>query len=85
MVIREENRIAIRQNATVIWIDRPLEVLATNGRPLSGGIDRLKTLYEMRKKYYNDVSDIKIDNSGSIQSAVERVENALKLSAREQI
>ena len=85
VVIREENRIAIRQNATVIWIDRPLEVLATNGRPLSGGIDRLKTLYEMRKKYYNDVSDIKIDNSGSIQSAVERVENALKLSAREQI
>ncbi|MBO5223437.1 MAG: AAA family ATPase [Clostridia bacterium] len=82
-VIREENRIAMKQNATVIWIDRPLEVLATNGRPLSGDIDRLKTLYETRKKYYNDVSDIKIDNSGSLYDSIFQIENALNISAKE--
>lgn len=82
-VIREENRIAIRQNAVVVWIDRPLTALATKDRPLSGDIDRLKTLDETRKKYYNDVSDIKIDNSKSIQSAIEQVEKALNISTRE--
>ncbi len=78
-VLREENRIAMRQNATVVWIDRPIDMLATQGRPLSSGIDKLKTLYETRKKYYNEVSDVKIDNSDSIHSAVEKIESALNL------
>jgi shikimate dehydrogenase len=78
-VIREENRIAIKQNSTVIWIDRPLEMLATNDRPLSGDIDRLKTLYESRKKYYNDVCDVKIDNSESLQDTITKIEKALRI------
>ena len=77
-VLREENRIAIKQNATVIWIRRPLDQLATKNRPLSNSADAIKTLYETRKKYYNSVSDIIIENDSDKQAVVEKVINALK-------
>ena len=76
-VIREDNRIAIKQNSTVVWIDRPIQLLATDDRPLSANANALKTLYETRKKYYNDVCDIKIDNSGDINDTLRQIETAL--------
>lgn len=78
-VIREVNRIAMRQNATVVWIDRPLEMLATNGRPLSGNGDRLRILYKERKNFYTQASDIKIDNSGKLCDTMELLRKALKI------
>jgi shikimate dehydrogenase len=77
-VIREENRIAIKQNATVIWLNRALDQLSMKNRPLSNGADAIKTLYETRKKYYNSVSDIAIENDADKQTVVERVIDALK-------
>ncbi len=81
-VIREKNRISMKQNAIVIWIDRPLEMLPTDGRPLSVDKDHLKTLYETRKKYYNDVSDVKIDNSCSLQKTIADIERFLGVSEK---
>ena len=44
-VLREDNREALRQNGRIVLLNQKLELLATEGRPLSAG-DGLKKLYE---------------------------------------
>ena len=77
-VISLLNRNAIKQNATVVWIKRDIEKLAMEDRPLSSSIEGLKTLYENRKKYYNNVSDIVVDNNGDIQEIAEEIIRKIK-------
>ena len=45
-ILRERNRLALRQNGVVIFLERSLEKLATAGRPLSNGRAALQALYE---------------------------------------
>ncbi len=59
-VLRKENRDLILQNSLVIYLDRDLKKLKTEGRPLSQNIDNLKKLYCERHKIYEDLSNIRI-------------------------
>ena len=59
-VLRENNRDLILQNSLVIYLDRDLKKLKTEGRPLSKNIDNLKKLYCERHKIYEDLSNIRI-------------------------
>lgn len=63
----------LRQNGMVAWINRPIEALATSGRPLSKDIDTLKTMWEERKPIYSAAADVAIDNSGDINDAVKAI------------
>lgn len=56
-----ENHFYLRQNSVVIWIQRPLEHLPTNGRPLSQN-NSLKAMYEVRKPMYNACCDLIFQN-----------------------
>ena len=48
-VKRAENRVLMKQNGYVAYIERDVEKLATDGRPLSaGGAERLKKLFDER-------------------------------------
>lgn len=56
-ILRENNRLALRQNGVVIFLERPVEQLATGGRPLSqGGVATLRTMYEERLPLYRQVA-----------------------------
>ena len=71
-VTREETMRALQQNGEILFIERPLESLATGGRPLSqGGPEKLMAMYEARLPLYERYAAARVDNSGDIDKAVE--------------
>ena len=71
IVKRPENREVIRSNGKVYYIKRPLEQLATGGRPLSGK-DGVEKLYLERKQLYESTADVFVDND-DITLTVEKI------------
>ena len=73
-ILREENRDAMMQNSLIIYLDRELCKLATDGRPLSGDMERMQKLYEMRHPIYVNLADkvIKVEE-GAVNSIVEQI------------
>ena len=73
-ILREENRDAMMQNSLIIYLDRELCKLATDGRPLSGDMERMQKLYEMRHPIYVNLADkvIKVEE-GAVDSIVEQI------------
>lgn len=59
----------LHQNGTIFWIQRSLDKLPTDGRPLSQA-NPLSTLYEKRYKLYQAFSDHIIDNNGELEDSV---------------
>lgn len=67
-VTREENYDIIHQNGTVVFIDREIERLSTNGRPLSqGGIEKLRQMYEIRYPLYKKFSHFSVKSQKTWQ------------------
>lgn len=57
------NKDLLRQNGRLYWLERPLEDLPTDGRPLSaGGLETLRRLYDERQALYADFADYRLDN-----------------------
>ena len=70
----EKNFDIIHQNATVVFINRPLERLATEGRPLSqGGMDRLSKMQEIRLPLYRKFSHIEVSSLKTYQETAQKV------------
>ncbi|MFA7673240.1 MAG: shikimate kinase [Clostridia bacterium] len=76
-VTKERNRDLIRQNSTVIFIERDIGLLATKGRPLSYNRDLL-ILYNSRIKAYNEWSDHIVENK-TTDDTVEEIKELLAL------
>ena len=68
IVTRERNHDLIRQNSIVIFINRPLEQLSTEGRPLSQQ-NRLSDLLKARLPLYRKLCDYEIAFRSSPQVA----------------
>ena len=66
------NTRALRQNGPVLWVRRPLEALATGGRPLSKGGAALKQLEAERTPLYEAASTVVLENYGSLTAAVDK-------------
>ena len=66
------NTRALRQNGPVLWVRRPLEALATGGRPLSKGGAALKQLEAERTPLYEAASTVVLENNGSLTAAVDK-------------
>jgi shikimate dehydrogenase len=64
-VTRQENFSLLHQNGLIIWIQRDLNQLATQDRPLSIGTD-LQQMYSLRKTLYAKFSDFVVENCGNI-------------------
>jgi shikimate dehydrogenase len=62
-ITREKNYIPLHQNGEIIFIERDLEMLARDGRPLSIGND-LSKMYENRLPLYKRFSDATVKNDG---------------------
>ena len=69
-VTREENYPLLRQNGRIFCLERKLDSLPTDGRPLSQATD-LEQMYRIRKPLYQRFADHHIDNSGSPQEAAD--------------
>lgn len=72
-IMREENRNALVQNGTIIWLKRNLTELATDGRPLSKDEVAIKELYNARKSTYESFADYQIDVADDADATAERV------------
>ena len=73
-----ENKALIRQNGSVFFINRDIELLSTKGRPLSGGIEIRRALYEKRLPLYRVFCDSEI-TSGADTTAEKTAENIISL------
>lgn len=63
-VTKERNYPLLHQNGSIFWLQRDLNVLPTDGRPLSQS-NRLEDMYQVRRPLYDAFSDHGIDNNGS--------------------
>ena len=73
VVLRPENMKALSQNGRVVFIQRPLEYLATKGRPLSKDSAALKNTYDIRFPLYNKYSNLTIHTQVSIRKNTENL------------
>lgn len=76
-VTREENARLLHQNGTVIWIDRNIEDLPTEGRPLSVK-GNLRAMFDEREPLYASYSDLRTYNNDTPEKTAERILEALK-------
>ena len=72
-VIKKENRDALKQNGTVIYLKKDLSLLSLDGRPLSKDEDAVRKIYEARKDTYEAFADFTVDVSPDAEITAERV------------
>ena len=75
-VTRPENYPSLHQNGRIVWLTRPLELLPTDGRPMSPA-NPLAALWETRKALYAHFSDVTVRNDTTIDACVQQIEEAL--------
>ena len=61
----------LRQNGTIVWLERDLDKLARDGRPLSQG--NLAHLYQERKPLYERFADERVVNDQTVASVTDKV------------
>lgn len=71
-VTRQENYSALHCNGTIVWLQRSLAALSTDGRPLSQS-NKLEDMYQMRKPRYEAFSDFAVPNDGFAEDAVNTI------------
>ncbi len=71
-VTRPENYPALHQNGTIIWIQRDLEALPTDGRPLSQ-TRALSEMYTIREPLYEQFADLSVDNNRDISHTLHQI------------
>ncbi len=73
VIVTPENHDALRQNATVIFINRDINVLPTEGRPLSQQ-NNLQEMYKKRLSLYRSICHHEVDGNGTVKEVAERIE-----------
>lgn len=76
-ILTEENRNALRQNAVVVFLERQLDTLATNGRPLSKSREAIEELYKQRLPLYREVADVTVTVTGTPEETCRRIWEAI--------
>ena len=72
-VLREDNRRHLRMNGVVGRLERPLENLSTQGRPLSKGLEALRRMAGERDALYAACADVTVPNTGTLEACVQQV------------
>lgn len=76
-VTRQRNYPALHQNGSIVWLERDLSLLPTDGRPLSQS-NRLEEMYAVRKPLYEAFADVRVANTGSPQNTVTEILSKLE-------
>lgn len=77
IVTRPENRDLLRQNSRVIFLERELDRLPVDGRPVSQS-RRLEDLLAQRLPAYESWNDLKIDNNGDPEETLRQILSAIE-------
>ena len=72
-VLREDNRFHLRMNSTVVRITRPVELLHTEGRPLSKSVETLRAMEAAREPYYQACADFTVANQTTKAACVRAI------------
>lgn len=80
-VLRRDNVRAMRQNGVVTLLERSLDALPMDGRPLSKSPEALKAMWAQREPRYRAAADITIDNNGPLADTLRRAEEAFHEAA----
>ena len=75
---RLENYPLLHQNGKIIWITRNLDILPTDGRPLSQ-TKNLSQMYKIRRPLYERFADLTIPNETTVSETVRRIIEELEL------
>ena len=77
-ILRKENVRALRQNAVIFFLDRPLEnIIPTSDRPLSSDIESLRKRFDERYDLYVNSSDFHIKADGDDRDTFEKIKRCL--------
>ena len=76
VVTRKENYAPLHQNGTIFHLRRDLNLLPTDGRPLSQS-GKLAEMWQARKPLYEAFSDEEILNDAAVEDAAEKIREAL--------
>ena len=73
VVTREENYYALAENGRFVFLNRPIDMLPTDGRPISQSIP-MSRLYAQRLPIYRSWCDEEINTEGrTIEEIVETI------------
>lgn len=75
-ITQARNYPLLHQNGTIFWLTRALELLPTDGRPLSQ-TQKLQDMYAIREPKYRQFADHCIDNNGSVENTLAQIRDAL--------
>ena len=75
-ITRDENYVHLHQNGTIVWLQRDLDLLPTDGRPLSQA-NKLTDMYAVRKPLYEKFADHTVSNDTSPEHAVDLIMEAI--------
>lgn len=75
-ILRRENVRAMRQNGAVILVERRLDELPMDGRPLSSSQQALYDMWRVREPLYRAAADAAIDNNALHEAAVAAAKEA---------
>ena len=73
----DENKTALRQNSVVVFLNRDISTLSTDGRPLSK-TNKLQEMYNIRLPHYKAISDLNIEVDSDPEVTVERILKGLE-------
>ena len=76
-VTRKENYYSLHQHGTILCLNRNLNALPTDGRPLSQS-GKLEEMYRVRKPLYDRFADHHIDNNGDLESTITQIMKVLE-------
>ena len=71
-VTKEINYPLLHQNGTIFWLQRDLDRLPSDGRPLSQ-VTKMEDMYRIRKPLYGRFADHAIDNNGTAEQTAAQI------------
>ncbi len=77
-IMREENKVALKQNSVVVFLNRDISSLDIADRPLSKA-NKLMDMYNTRLPHYEAVSDITVEVDTDPKATVERILKGLEI------
>ncbi len=81
VIVLDKNYTPLHQNGIVFYIERELDKLPTDGRPISQSVG-VEELYKRRHPLYLEFSDHRISNNGNIEDTVDNIIKILEASSK---
>lgn len=76
-VTQNRNYPLLHQNGTIFWLKRDLDLLPTEGRPLSQQ-NKLADMYALRQPQYESFADFIVENNDTVQETIRLILSSLE-------